>query len=368
MRRPRLLNGSRRRAAAVLIILVALAQCSALLFALPVLDEDRGDAPPGPDTGEEGLGTDSTSGFDMVLGQVAALLGITLLALVLKRQSLFSNRTLLRAGVLIAMAVPAVLSVSMTLLLVVSTVFRSVPPVQTLAAGGIAVTAGLTALAGWRPTWHSLSTLGLFGAVGAIVLAGIQWGILPVLVLCVLLLVYDALAVYRSGHMLELAEGAAGLRVPVLVLIPTRGGGRPLNDEGGVGGEAVALGLGDIVVPGLLVVASARAISTGLVPIWGMELPAASILALVGSLAGLIAIYALDDGAHAGLPPMLGLGLLGHFAGALATGTSLPAALGAAGVELQALVSGQTVGLAAAIVVVGAALFWYGSREGASDS
>jgi presenilin-like A22 family membrane protease len=357
---PRVLNGSRRRAAVVLVVLVALAQVLALLAALPVLDADRTD----PAVGDEadagsGLGTDAGSGFNLVLGQVAGLLGVTLVALVLKRQSLVSNRTLLRAAGLGAMGFLTILPLTM-LAGVVQFLVGVQPSISESYAIGVVLAAGLTALAGWRPMWTTFSALGLVAAVGGITLMGISIGILPVLMLCGLLLVYDALAVYGSGHMVELADGVLDLKLPVLIVIPTRGDGRPLTGDGI---DGVALGLGDIVIPGLLVVASARAISTGLLPIGPLEVPLATVLALVGSLAGLVGIYALGDGAHAGLPPMLGGGLLGYFGGALVTGTSLRGALGLAGVDAGALVTTQTVALVLGIVVVGVALFLYGSRE-----
>jgi len=118
--------------------------------------------------------------------------------------------------------------------------------------------------------------------------------------------------------------------------------------------------LGDVVIPGLLVVASARAVATGLVPVGPLALPVATVTCFAGVIGGLVAIYALADGPQAGLPPMVGGGLVGYLGGAAATGTGPVAALGLAGVG--GVVTGQTVGLGLAVLAVGTVLFWYGRR------
>jgi presenilin-like A22 family membrane protease len=353
------LNGSRRRATVVLVALVILAQVSALLIALPIVDADRSVSDGGGAAGDgPGVGTDTTDGFDVMLGQVAALLGVTLLALLVRRQQLFSNRQLVRGAVLSLIGATAVFP----LLFPAGALLWAIG-IQSVAATylvSITLAAGLSALAGWRPTWYSLTALGLVAAVGAAASLAIQFGILPILILCLLLVAYDAASVYGSGHMVELADRALDLQLPVLVTIPTRRSARPLGDDSDA--EAVALGLGDIIIPGLLVVASARAVSTGLLPVGGLDVPLATVTALAGTVVGLVGIYASGSGPHAGLPPMLGGGLVGYLAGALGTGTGLSAALGVDSLD-AGLVSLQTIGLAVLIVAVGAALFLYGTRS-----
>lgn len=354
-----LLNGTRRRAAIVLVVLVGLAQLAALAGALPVLDGDRGHEEATTDgPSAAGPQTDATTGLDLVLGQIAALLGMTLVGLVLKRQSLISNRALIRGGVVLVMTLATAVPVTIGSLVLASAV--GIPSLW-IDVGGVLAVGALAGTVYGRPRWWNLTAFGLLGAVGLMLVFGAGIGILPIVLLCVLLLVYDALAVYGSGHMVELADGALDLQIPVLVAIPTERGGGALDTET-EGVDGVALGLGDVIIPGFLVVASARAVSTGLVPVGPYALPVATMTCFAGVIGGLASVYALDGGPHAGLPPMIGGGLVGYLGGAAVTGTGPLTALGLDSVDVSAVVSGQTAGLAAGIVIVGAALFWYGSR------
>jgi presenilin-like A22 family membrane protease len=71
------------------------------------------------------------------------------------------------------------------------------------------------------PEWYVIDTAGVLMGAGAAALFGISFGVLPAVVLLLALAVYDAISVYGTRHMLELAEGVMDLRIPVVLVIPT---------------------------------------------------------------------------------------------------------------------------------------------------
>ncbi|MFB6110621.1 MAG: presenilin family intramembrane aspartyl protease PSH [Halodesulfurarchaeum sp.] len=212
-----------------------------------------------------------------------------------------------------------------------------------LAAGALLL--GLT----WYPEWWVIDAAGLVMGMGAAALFGISLDVLPVLLLLAVLAVYDAISVYGTEHMLTLASGVMELRVPVVVVLPTtrsfsfRELGAEMAGEGESNGaddpgsasesspfdrDAVFIGLGDAVMPTILVVSSATFLETPAV--LGVEL--ASLGAMVGTLLGLGALLALvlKGRAHAGLPLLNGGSIAGYLVGALASGIPLLDALGLA--------------------------------------
>ncbi|HEV2317636.1 MAG TPA: presenilin family intramembrane aspartyl protease PSH [Thermoplasmata archaeon] len=114
------------------------------------------------------------------------------------------------------------------------------------------------------PQWYVVDFVGFVAAGSLIALLGISFAILPVLILLVVLAGYDAIAVYWTKHMVSLAEVVTDLKLPILLVMPatagynypTSGGftaqrGRPVEER-----EAMFMGLGDIVFPGILIVAA----------------------------------------------------------------------------------------------------------------
>ncbi|MFA5314163.1 MAG: presenilin family intramembrane aspartyl protease PSH, partial [Methanomassiliicoccales archaeon] len=93
----------------------------------------------------------------------------------------------------------------------------------------------------WRdPGWIVIDVVGFIVAIGSTAVLGISLGIVPALLLLVVLAVYDAVAVYKTKHMLTLAEGISGLRLPILFIVPKKKDfdmreldGLDLKDEGG---------------------------------------------------------------------------------------------------------------------------------------
>jgi len=90
-------------------------------------------------------------------------------------------------------------------------------PVNVLAVSGAFALALALYL---HPEWYVIDTAGIVMGIGAAGLFGINFGVLPAIVLLVVLAVYDAISVYGTKHMLTLASGAMEMRVPVVLVIP----------------------------------------------------------------------------------------------------------------------------------------------------
>ncbi|RZN36911.1 MAG: hypothetical protein EFT35_07450 [Methanophagales archaeon ANME-1-THS] len=169
------------------------------------------------------------------------------------------------------------------------------------------------------PEWYVLDVTGLLIGGGAAAIFGISLGILPVLLLLIILAVYDAVAVYKTKHMVTLAESVIDLRMPVLFVLPrTRNfsllrkpvqGSQEIDAPERGMEDAFFMGLGDAIIPTLLVVAS-RASYASLAPAFG---------ALIGTLAGyaVLSSFAGRGKPHAGLPLLNSGAILGFAIGYL---------------------------------------------------
>ena len=70
------------------------------------------------------------------------------------------------------------------------------------------------------PEWYVIDTAGVVMGIGAAGLFGVNFGILPAVVLLSVLAVYDAVSVYGTEHMLTLASGVMDMQVPVVFVVP----------------------------------------------------------------------------------------------------------------------------------------------------
>jgi len=224
-------------------------------------------------------------------------------------------------------------------------VFRVIiPPVVTV--GGVNATAvGLATLLGIgllvHPEWYVIDAAGaVMGAAGA-GLFGISFGILPSLLLLSVLAVYDAISVYGTEHMLTLASGVMDLKVPVVLVIPlslsysfldaaTPDPHGDAMDAGPLDRDALFIGLGDAVIPSVLVASAAFFAPADIVTVLGIPLP--SLTAMVGTFLGLAVLLwmVLEGRAHAGLPLLNGGTIAGYIVGATAAGIGLVEAVGLA--------------------------------------
>ncbi|ELZ15614.1 hypothetical protein C478_05194 [Natrinema thermotolerans DSM 11552] len=249
-------------------------------------------------------------------------------------------------------------------------------------ADGLAVLASLAVGAAllWYPEWYVIDGAGIVMGAGAAALFGISFGLLPALLLLSVLAVYDAISVYGTEHMLDLAEGVMDLKIPVVLVVPTTlsysylaagsaedaledgdqsaaDGGQPVaepedaGDDGATAAEsddgtatiddeaagddvlerdAFFIGLGDAVIPTVLVASAASFLEAGAIAVPGLALNLAALGASLGTIAGLLVLmYMVIEGrAHAGLPLLNGGAIGGYLLGALASGVSIATAVG----------------------------------------
>jgi presenilin-like A22 family membrane protease len=169
------------------------------------------------------------------------------------------------------------------------------------------------------PEWYVIDGLGILIAAGVAAIFGSSLEYYLVIVLLVLLAVYDAISVYKTKHMITLAEGVIDLKTPILFVIPKRRDYSFIKDGIGKlddGGERAAfiIGMGDMIMPSILVV-SANVFLQGWRLFGIVNLPALG--AMLGSLAGLgvLLSYVASGKPQAGLPPLNGGTILGFLAG-----------------------------------------------------
>ncbi|PSQ33786.1 hypothetical protein BRD05_07950 [Halobacteriales archaeon QS_9_70_65] len=241
------------------------------------------------------------------------------------------------------------------------------------------------------PEWYVIDAAGVVMGAGAAGLFGISFGLAPALLLLAVLAVYDAVSVYGTEHMLTLASGAMDLRLPVVFVVPltlsysfldddgpatledderSDGGDRDVDGQGtgesnGAGvpdgddiddadgsgdadgggdaddpaGEAFArdaffIGLGDAVIPTILVASAAffRPGDAGLLAVPGLAVTLPALGAMAGTLCGLSGLLWLvtKGRAHAGLPLLNGGAIAGYLLGTALAGVAVAEAVGLA--------------------------------------
>ncbi len=158
------------------------------------------------------------------------------------------------------------------------------------------------------PEWYVLDATGLIIGGGAAAIFGISLGILPVLLLLIILAVYDAIAVYKTKHMVSLAESVIDLRLPILFVLPRKWSFSLM--KGDEMEDGFFMGLGDAIIPSILVVSSFVT----------YELATPTLGALIGTLAGyaVLSTIAGRGKPHAGLPFLNSGAILGFAIGYMA--------------------------------------------------
>src|SRR2546422_3332647 len=176
------------------------------------------------------------------------------------------------------------------------------------------------------PEWYVVDTIGFVTAAGVTAILGISFGLLPAILLLLALAVYDAWAVYRTKHMVTLADELTSQRLPILLVVPKKAGysfleQKSLKEQVATGEEreAMFVGLGDLIIPGILSVSAFTFLNTGAYNAMGLSLgPLApySVVALatvIGTLIGFIVLmrFVIKGNPQAGLPLLNGGALLG---------------------------------------------------------
>ena len=190
----------------------------------------------------------------------------------------------------------AAVAITIYYVLVVILPYAFIPEIGTLA---------LAILLYKYPEWYILDATGLIIGGGAAAIFGISLGILPVLLLMIILAVYDAISVYKTKHMVSLAESVIELRLPILFVLPRKWSFSLM--KGDEMEDGFYMGLGDAIIPSILVVSSFVT----------YEFAAPTLGALVGTLAGyaVLSTIAGRGKPHAGLPFLNSGAILGFVIG-----------------------------------------------------
>ena len=165
-----------------------------------------------------------------------------------------------------------------------------------------------------HPEWYIIDLCGIIVGVGSIGIFGISLSIFLVIVLLIGLSIYDAVSVYKTKHMIDLADAVMDLKLPVMMVVPKIRSYSLLKETKGIKEklekkeerEAFFLGLGDIVMPGILVVSAFQNIpDNGLL---------VALSVMIGTLVGfaLLMTVVIKGKPQAGLPFLCSGAILGY--------------------------------------------------------
>lgn len=185
----------------------------------------------------------------------------------------------------------------------------------------IAPAAALAGLLTWllyrRPEWYTVNAVGVGVSAGAIAIFGSSFTPVTYLIVLVAFAVYDYVSVYRTKHMLSLADKVLDLHLPIMLVVPKgldysfleeTGGTREAADAPQANPkrrDALFIGLGDIVIPSIFAVTALQISAM------------ASFGSFMGISAGLLVLMAfvLKGKPHAGLPTLNTGAFVGFLAG-----------------------------------------------------
>jgi presenilin-like A22 family membrane protease len=180
--------------------------------------------------------------------------------------------------------------------------------------------------------------VGILVGSGVIVMLGVSFVPTLIMVFMVAAAVYDAWAVYKSKHMLDLADTMINLNLPILLVAPqgsdysfraertspstvksTPSTDDPVSPQPRErvikkSNDAMLMGLGDVIFPGMLVLSVLQYIG-------GDDGWIMAITTLIGSLIGysILMWYVGQGKAQAGLPLLNGGAILGYIVGGIMT-------------------------------------------------
>ena len=174
------------------------------------------------------------------------------------------------------------------------------------------------------PEWYIIDSFGILVCAGISSLFGVSMTIPPALLLLVVLAVYDAISVYKTRHMISLAEGAIKMKAPLLFVVPkSRDYSFRIDQEISNQSEgtkkrgAYFLGLGDAIIPTILVISASWSLPAG--GFYGLSLPVLG--AMLGTYLGFLLLMTTSrDRPQAGLPFLNSGVILGFLMGCLAAG------------------------------------------------
>ncbi|MEF8847528.1 MAG: presenilin family intramembrane aspartyl protease PSH [Candidatus Thermoplasmatota archaeon] len=165
----------------------------------------------------------------------------------------------------------------------------------------------------YYPEWYILDLCGIVVGAGAIAIFGISLSIPLVILLLSVLSVYDAISVYKTKHMVDLADTVMDLKLPVLLVVPKVRNYSLLKKDMSLKAnlkkdkerDAFFVGLGDVVMPGILVVSVFHNIPHALFLSLGV---------ILGTLVGFAVLmtFVIKGRPQAGLPSLCGGAIAGY--------------------------------------------------------
>ena len=184
--------------------------------------------------------------------------------------------------------------------------------------------------------WYVVNFAGIILGAGVCVMLGVTFVPTLAIIFMILAAIYDAWAVYKSKHMLDLADTMLDLTLPIMLVAPQEKG-YSFKDEGhtpiqqspgdgvvsipkkkkAVKKEAMFMGLGDIIFPGMLVLSALQWLTEKGIAF--EDAFAVAMTTLVGGLLGYIALmsFVARGRAQAGLPLLNGGAILGYVIGGM---------------------------------------------------
>jgi len=205
-------------------------------------------------------------------------------------------------------------AVGYTTFFVVYSLFCSVIPEAWSLLLSTVSTAVLVVMLIKRPEWYVVDLSGVVLGVGAIGMMGISLSILLVIALLVGLAIYDAIAVYKTEHMIDIADVVLDLRLPVVLVIPKMRSYSLIKETMNLKEkiktdeerDAYCLGLGDVIMPGILVAATFHNITTYNLLI--------ALSVMLGTLVGFVVLtrFLAKGKPQAGLPFLCSGAILGY--------------------------------------------------------
>ena len=193
----------------------------------------------------------------------------------------------------------------------------------------------------YYPEWYVIDAFGIAVCAAISSLFGVSMTTLPALMLLVILAVYDAISVYKTKHMVSLAEGVIRMKAPLLFVVPksrsysfrkeqahlsnnesasqikpgtdnVQASGSPAGRRG-----AYFLGLGDAIIPTILVISAYTSLPSG--GPFGVNYPA--IGSMLGTYLGFLLLMTTSrDRPQAGLPFLNSGVILGFLVGCAIAG------------------------------------------------
>ncbi len=176
------------------------------------------------------------------------------------------------------------------------------------------IMAGIVGLLVKFPEWYIVDASGIITSIGAIAMLGISLTILIVVVLLIGMALYDAISVYKTKHMIDLADTLIDLKLPILFVIPKNREYSLVKEtktlkeklKEGEKRDAFFMGVGDVVIPGILAAAAFHNVSTN-----GFLIGLSVVIGTLIGFAGLM-VFVLRGKPQAGLPFLCPGAILGY--------------------------------------------------------